>query len=388
MPVRTPEADLDAFGPPEERGDSSFTVQEMDPQADVRWEAFVAEHPLGTVYHHPAWLRTLSAEYPQRSVHLACIGDQGQLLGILPLLHTRGLPLLGNHLVGRRLSSLPRTPTAGPLTTGPSVTTALLQEAVARVRTEPGLRLQVKVREPDENAAESALQTALWRTNYVLELPERHEEVRFGGSRNHTRIKSAVKRARTVGVAVREAERLHDLEAWYRLYVETVRSHLVPPRPARLFTAMWEILRERGMMRLLLAYKEEPGREPVLVAGSLLLMWGDTVFYAFNGRDPNYLWMGANDVLQWEAIHQAAAEGYRYYDLGEVAPDNPGLARFKKKWGAEPRDLYRYYYPPIKIAGASASERAQLARRLLHHGWRRLPHPLTTAVGEQVYKYL
>ena len=30
---------------------------------DPRLVPFVAAHPSGTVYHHPAWLRTLSAEY-------------------------------------------------------------------------------------------------------------------------------------------------------------------------------------------------------------------------------------------------------------------------------------------------------------------------------------
>ena len=34
-------------------------VVEVDPQTDPRWEAFVAAHPDGLVYHHPAWLQAL-----------------------------------------------------------------------------------------------------------------------------------------------------------------------------------------------------------------------------------------------------------------------------------------------------------------------------------------
>src|ERR1700761_9062199 len=91
-------------------------IVEVDPWKDPRWEAFVLGHPDATIYHHPAWLKVLEREYPQRSLFLACEDADGTLRGIFPLLYTRGLPFSkGNPLTGPRLSSLPRTPLAGPL---------------------------------------------------------------------------------------------------------------------------------------------------------------------------------------------------------------------------------------------------------------------------------
>src|ERR1700756_4838801 len=78
---------------------------------DPRLVPFVAAHPSGTVYHHPAWVRTLSAEYNRGIVILACQSESGRLAGVFPLMNTRGVPLsLFGGLAKARLSSLPRTP--------------------------------------------------------------------------------------------------------------------------------------------------------------------------------------------------------------------------------------------------------------------------------------
>src|SRR2546426_6424369 len=89
--------------------DSSLRVVEIDPQTDPRWEALVTTLPNGLIYHHPAWLQVLEEAYGYKPVNLACEDSNGQLRGVLPLFYTRGL------FTGRRFSSLPRTPVAGPL---------------------------------------------------------------------------------------------------------------------------------------------------------------------------------------------------------------------------------------------------------------------------------
>src|SRR5215208_1775194 len=86
-------------------------VMEIDPQVDPRWEAFVAAHPDGLIYHHPAWLQVLEREYGHRPICLAYEDSDGSLQGVLPLCHTRGIPFnRTSEVAGRRLSSLPRTP--------------------------------------------------------------------------------------------------------------------------------------------------------------------------------------------------------------------------------------------------------------------------------------
>lgn len=109
-----------------------------------------------------------------------------------------------------------------------------------------------------------------------------------------------------------------------------MRWHCLPPRPFRLFEAMWDSLRPLGMMRLLLA-EQVTGTGSTLLAGSLLLMFGSTVFYAFNGSRRDALNLRPRDLIRWHAIHKASPEGYQYDDVGVVSANHHGLAQFKSK---------------------------------------------------------
>src|SRR5882724_11349380 len=96
-------------------------VVSIDLRSDRRWEAFLGTHPDAVIYQHPGWLRALEQEYGRACLALACEDGAGELRGILPLMPTSGLlGDLGGHRAGRRLSSLPRTPVAGPLATDPA----------------------------------------------------------------------------------------------------------------------------------------------------------------------------------------------------------------------------------------------------------------------------
>ena len=365
---------------------ADLRIVEIDPSRDSRWDDFIRAHPDGLVYHHSAWLRTLACEYDNGSVALACADADGRLHGILPLAYTRGTPFgLGGAGAGRRLASLPRTPLAGPLGTNRAVA-ALLAAAMERVAAEPGVRLQIKpAGELDEVPG---LMEAPWRMNYVLDLPDDPDKIRFGSSHHHARIKWAANKATKSGVHVRPAESEDELRAWYRLYLNVDRRRLQPPRPYRFFEAAWRLLRPLGMMRLLVA-EQTIGETSEVIAGSVLLMLGRTVFYAFNGSLPEALHAHPNDLIQWHAIHQASAEGFARYDFGEVADANHDLAAFKEKWGTEARRLRRYYYPapPDVESDYPSLGSDNFLSRAATAGWHHLPFAATTYIGDRVYRY-
>ena len=365
-------------------------VSEIEPGADPRWDEFVAGHPDGHVYLHSAWLRCLVAEYPRPLIGLCTENPDGRLTGILPLVATRGMPLLRrNAAVGARLSSLPRTPLAGPLALDRAATAALLEAAVERAKSRSGARLQVKRAAPDLDGLVPEIGGAPWRVSYVLALPDDEAALRFGNSRNHGRIKWAVNKASKEGVRVRVADDLADVHAWYPLYLKTMREVVVPPRPLRLFEAMWQELAPEGLMRLYVAEQEGSG----MIAGSIVLGLGRTAFYAFNGRLRSALALRPNEVLQWEAIHDSCRRGFERYDLGEVTAGHAGLAEFKRKWGADEVQLHRYYHPPPPPPGAEAdAEEAEgeggVVKRAAASLWPRLPVAATRLAGDVAYRWL
>jgi CelD/BcsL family acetyltransferase involved in cellulose biosynthesis len=356
-------------------------VRQIDPLADPRWDEFVTSQADSVVYQHSAWLRCLGAEYPRPLTGLCCERPGGVLSGVLPLVATRGLPLLrGSATFGARAASLPRTPVAGPLATDRDSAAALMAAAVEVARAR-GARLQVKRARADLDGLVPDVAGAPWRRGYVLALPGEPGELRFGNSRNHGRIRWAVNRAEREGVSVRDARGLDDVRDWYALYLETMREVVVPPRPLRLFEAMWRELVPRGLMRLHLA--ERAGQ---VIAGSIVLSLNRTAFYAFNGRRRRELGLRPNDMLQWVAIHEAARAGADRYDLGEVVEGDTGLADFKRKWGAQEVRLHRYYHPPPGPE-PDGGERGALAR--IGSGvWPRMPVAATRFAGDIAYRWL
>jgi hypothetical protein len=360
-------------------------VRSIDFRNDARIIPFLSSHPGALIYHHPGWLNALQEESGQECWMLACECDDGSLWGIMPLAYTRGLPFnVADHQTKRRISSLPRTPFVGPLSTNSEATKLLLGAAIKLAETE-NMQLQVKTESPLPHGIHDHLICAEWRPTYVLALPKSREQLRFGDAKSRHRLRWGVKKATKLGLVVRPAETESDLEAWYTLYLTTMRRNFVPPRSYKLFLSLWRDFRKCGSMRLLLAEQiNATGR--TLIAGSVFLMKGKTVFYAFTGSLTQHLSMHANDIILWEAIHRACHDGYKLFDFGEVAEEHPELVRFKTKWGSTPKPLYRHYYPcPPQTAIRPTRRRL---REALSHVWQYVPLSMTARIGEWLYGYL
>lgn len=359
-------------------------VRRIDPQTDRRWQDFVFAHPEGLIYHHPMWIKAIEAEYEQPPEHLACETGDGRLLAILPLLHTRGFPLgLGGALAGRRLCSLPRTPLAGPLSIEKRATVELLREA-ARLARNDGAQLQIKVPRQELDGLVDGLVFTPWRQTYILKLPEKTGAFRIPDAKERSRVKWAINKAAKLGLRVRPAETEADVRRWYRLYLDTMRRAAVPPRAYRFFTGIWKSLRPSRMMELLLA-EHGTGATRTVVAGAVFLMLGTTMSYSFSAMSRQHASLRANDVIQWHAINDACRRGFRRFDFGEVPEGHNSLARFKKKWGAEPERLYRYYAPAPSGPVVDSPGRLQSVAEAI---WRRLPLQVTAWLGDRVYSYL
>lgn len=365
---------------------NGLRVVEMDFRTDPQWESFVRSHSDGLIFHHPAWLQALEHEYGQKCIGLACVDAAGGLHGVLPLMRTSGLPFnRGDHLTGRRLSSLPRTPIAGPLSKSQEANACLVTEALRRVQSEPGLQLELKMKRPLDLDSIGSLSEVEWRTSYMLEIPDKVESLRFGGGARHRKLKWAINKAEKHGLVTREAGDEADLRRWHDLYLERMRHNVVPARPYRFFESLWHLLRPQRLMRLVLVESAKPNQREI-IAGSIFLLYKQTVTYAFNGSRVADLRLCPNDVLQWHHIHQACKEGYRWYDFGEVPHARAGLAAFKAKWNAVAFPLHRYYFPAPFIK--DAKQKTRIAQRVVGAIWKNLPLATTAALSDRVYRYL
>jgi len=246
------------------------------------------------------------------------------------------------------------------------------------------LTLQIKVLGPELEGIAADLRGIAWRPNYRVKLPADSSVIRFGDSRTHGAIMRAIRKAERSGVVVRRAESEDDLRLWYPLYLRAMRAGVVLPRPYRFFEQLWRTVALREMGYLLLA--EIPnGGSTTLIAGSLYLQFGGTVFYAFNGRRAEYLGARPNEAIHWHAIQQACRAGLQWYDLGE-ADEGSSLAAFKAKWATHREMLMRYYYPAPEDEGSASGP--GWARQLAKGAWRHLPLGLTAFAGTRASRFL
>lgn len=384
----------------------AFRVVQVDFRSDPRWLEFISCHPDALIYHHPGWLAALEAEYGQKCVSLACEDANGRFRAVLPLFYTKGLLFtLGRMATGKRVSSLPRTPIAGPLAATEEAAVAIIEHVAKMADSQPRVELEIKTHVPHLERSVSSLSCVTWRPTYVKELPpvmegapwesfsenlrlpractscEGCRRLRFGNAKRQHRVNWAVNKARKLGLQVREAQTEEDLQKWYPLYLLTMRHNAVPPRSYRFFRALWTSLRPIAAMKLLLAERERD-EQIEIIAGSILLQFGRTVFYAFTGCAPEDFCLHPHDILQIEAIRSACRSGFRWYDFGEVTEDHEALAQFKTKWGGDPTPLFRYYYPSPKteISGQETKIGASL-RKI----WRMLPPKATAILGDFIY---
>ena len=367
--------------------DRGRRIVEIDYGNDPRYMRFLEAKSQASVFHHPGWLNVLAAESRTRCVVLACENGAGDCEATLPLMYTRGLPFnIGAQQTGRRLSSLPRTPDAGPVSTNDDATAMLLRFVSDRAKSE-GVQLQIKCSRKLPTVSVGGIVDTSWRPTYVLDIPERREDLEFGDARNRHNLRWGVKKAEKSGLRIRPAESEMELRAWYRLYLATMRRNIVPPRSQRFFVAMWRELAPLGMMQLQLA-EQVVDNQRRLVAGSIFLKFGKAIWYAFTGVADQDLSLHPNDLILWNAIHDVCGTGIRWMDLGEVPDEHPELVRFKTKWGARPKPQYRYYAIGANAENTATPRVNAHSVGFLRGCWRHLPLGLTAWLGDLIYNRL
>lgn len=358
-----------------------YRVMELDSKSFVgKWEDYVLQHSESHIYNHPLWFQALEHEFERKGCILVCKDDIDNIKGVLPLLPTLGLPLKLDDLVTtRRYSSLPRTPIGGLLTNDYKAKTMLLNEAMNKVDERDNTTLQLKSYSSDINDEVGKIKQIPWRTSYFVELPDDPEKLRFGNKKSHHKVKWGVKKAKSLGIEVRESNSEDDMRIWYKLYLETMRWHFVAVRPYRFFEFLWKNLYPKGLMTVLLAEDNVNGKKRLL-SGSIFLHFNKTFFYSFNGRSQIGLASHANDLIQWEAIQLASKLGYKNYDMGEVSDKDSSLVQFKTKWGCSTQNIYHYYYTcndKMKLNNIDIAKDLKIAKQI----WRKIPLKVTEQWG-------
>ena len=329
---------------------------------DKSWDRFVEQHPRATVAHLAAWGRIAERSYGHEPVLLAA-ADDGELAGVLPLVHMR------SRLFGRRLVSMPFLDYGGVVAEpGHPAETALVAAAMEAAR-ERGVQ-SIGLRQFTPTGLDYPISGE--RVTMLLPLGTSEEAWRALPSERRNRVRKGEKSG--VRPVWSGAEELDD---FYRVFATNMRDLGSPVHSRRFFDVMFE---ELGSTARLLLVRDRDGRA---VGGAVVLVFRDTIIVpGWVSSLRSAFALCPNFVLYWEVIRYGCEQGFRVFDLGRSFT-HAGTFEFKRQWGARPHPLPWIFVDTVAGARPSVDRDAGQWARFVE-AWKRLPLPVANLVGPWV----
>jgi peptidoglycan pentaglycine glycine transferase (the first glycine) len=302
--------------------------EEPDFPSPDAWDEFVSASPNGHLLQSWAW-GELKGRFGWRPVRLA-VGDGERLLASAQVL-LRPLPY-------RCLAYVPRGPVvaAGGEEAGRALLPALHRVArscgAITLKVEPGSDDSPEVsRWWQTRGFHPSAQTVQPRSTIVVDLqPDEEAILAQMNSKTRYAIRTAMKRE----VTVRRGSAA-DARVFVDLLQETSERQSFGVHAPDYYQAAFQLFAPAGRAALLLAYYQD---QPL--AGVMALAFGRQAIYMFGASSERERARMPNQLLQWEAMRWAKAQGCRVYEMWGASSDAPGegdplqgVHRFKEGFG-------------------------------------------------------
>jgi FemAB-related protein (PEP-CTERM system-associated) len=329
------------------------------------WDAYVRGHPQATFAHQYEWLQMVHRVYGGRPYYLAA-WENGRLVGILPLM------LRWLVTAGRVLVSVPFADEGGVCANSPEAVHALLTCARELAGAERAAYVELRQLRPTD-FPDVLCDTS--RVVFRMPLPNGVEKLWQSIPK---KMRWMVRRARRAGLtcSIGAAELL---DAFYPIYVHHMRSFGSPMHSLGFFEGLFDAFPEAA-----LAVHVKHGDQVAAVAvamefnGSLTLVCSSSLL-TFRNVFPN-------NLLYWQLLELAIERGCSFADFGR-SPRGTGIYEFKKHWGMEECQLYRYILP-VRGRPQLTDMRDSFAHRAFAFVWRRIPVGLAKTLGPPIFSRL
>jgi FemAB-related protein (PEP-CTERM system-associated) len=334
----------------------------------ARLERFVAQHPEGTPFHRPTWLRAVAQGTGNAA--LALVTERGgELTGYLPLSEVH------SPLFGRMLASSGFGVAGGVLALDERSGKALLGglEELAQRRSCPTAELRGGML-PKARAGWTIRFDS--HCGFAAPLAEDDEaQLTWIPRKQRAEVRKGLANALDVSIGSGPEDRT----AHYAVYAESVRNLGTPVFPRGLFDA---VLDGFGNDADILTVRDQ-GKP---VASVLSLYHGGAVMPYWGGGTWDARRLRANDRMYYELMLHARRRGCTSFDFGR-SKTGSGPADFKKNWGFEgqPLGYASWTAPGAKPRDADPTSGKHAARIAL---WKRLPLPLANRIGPHIARGL
>lgn len=331
---------------------------ELAQQAPEGWDAYVRAHPQASPYHAAAAVQIANKVFGFECHYLLARGAPGNVRGVLPLVEQPGL------VRGRRLVSLPFFNYGGIVADDDEAAVALARRA-EQLATE----CRVSELELRHGVLHSSLPYPVSLEKATLEraLPATSELL---WKSFDSKLRSQIRRAEREKPVV-EFGGADQLERFYAVFCSVMRDLGTPVYPRKFFEYVLEWAGDNATIAII----QHAGAP---VAGAFLIRSGDTIEIPWAGTLSRVKGLAMNMRLYWEVLQYAIARECKTFDFGRSTVDS-GPYRFKRQWGATPRQLHWQHWRAGGEARAPARQSDSMG--LAVKAWQKLPLPVANWIG-------
>jgi len=329
------------------------------------WDEYVKSNKSASVYHLSTWGSITEKIFGHKTYYLYSVDEYNCMTGILPLVRLRSL-LFGDFIV-----SLPFYNYGGVLGNNCEIEDELMRHACTMANE---MQLShIEFRHTKEYGTKWQVRTD--KVIMELTLPTSSDDL---WEDFKPKLRAQIRKPTKEGAHI-ESGGVELLNDFYRVFSENMRDLGTPVYPEKFFKEILMKFPDETFL-MVVRYKGKP------VAAAFLLGYRDKLEIPWASSLRKYNPLGVNMLLYWEILRKAIEKGYKVFDFGRSTID-AGTYRFKKQWGAQPRQLYWHYC--VNENGAMPNitpnnPKYKLAIRI----WQRLPLPIANFLGPGIVKYL
>jgi serine/alanine adding enzyme len=344
-------------------GCEEFTISLLTNE-QKEWDQYVANNNATSIYHHTRWREVIHTCFRHETFYYYSKNSTGNINGILPLVRLR------SRLFGDFLVSMPYFNYGGAVADHPIIEQKLIETANTLAE-----ELGIHHVEYRDDIARGGFPARTDKVCMLLTLPGDEKEL---WSSFTSKLRAQIKRPQREALDILSGG-IEYLDDFYKVFSHNMRD---------LGTPVYSIFFFR---KILSSYTKNTSIIVIRLDGrpvAACFLIGDRnvleIPWASSLKEANHL--SVNMLLYWEALRFAIRNEYSFFDFGRSTIDS-GTFRFKKQWGAKPKQLHWHYWlkNSTKIPLLNPNNTKY---KLMIEIWKRLPIRFTTLLGPLIVKNL
>ena len=355
----------DVLNTAQKKTERAFRVEALQGADFSAWDAYVSATDKCTLYHNSVLPKMIKQLFGHHYHCFLAWDESGKVIGVLPLIHMKSV-LFGNYMV-----SMPYFNYGGAVAINEEVEQALMSCAIERGKSLNVTHIEFR----DAHERDTSLPVRLDKVAMLLDLPEEPDILwQAIGAKRRSQIKRPIREG--VEVLTGKGELL---DQFYDVFARNMRDLGTPVYSKRFFQEIINRVSDNAHI-VVVRHDDKPVAAAFLLGyrGQMEIPWASTL------REVNKI--GVNMFLYWEVLKYSIEQGFKTFDFGRSSVDS-GTFRFKKQWGAKPKQLYWYYW--MRDGGELPqlnpnNPKYQLVIKL----WQKLPLALTKLLGPMIVKNL